>query len=459
MRVLPRTAKAFALAGGLSIAVQPVPGFSGEAYCFNAGIAKGWDCSESSEAELPIDHVYHTLKIRVAKGQNADDLGRILPIEQVGEVPLPDGDRVVFLGRFRDSMKAFRVVERCREIHSEECARYAPKVVKIGLDDKDVEPGSTEITRADMQNKAANQLVAARAEPVDLSPRVVDDAITESIGTLQPRGLLALPASMKHVLWVDLAEGNMYVVRQEDGRFITAETISVSIGKNGYGKVEQGDKKTPVGVYRLLAHLTDEQLDDFYGSGAYTLNYPNFVDQINSRSGSGIWLHGLPKGKDHRPLQDSDGCVVLSNDMLDDIGRYVDLQNTPIVLDDRLAWVDATVARAERDGLERAIDSWRQAWSARDNQKYLSFYADDFTSLDKNIDEWRSYKTRVNGSKSYIRVNLSDVSLLAYPGEDNTVLARFFQRYESSNFNAKGWKEQLWRKQDSGEWRIVFERG
>ena len=55
--------------------------------------------------------------------------------------------------------------------------------------------------------------------------------------------------------------------------------------------------------------------------------------------------------------------------------------------------------------------------------------------------------------------NLSDVSLLAYPGEDNTVLARFFQRYESSNFNAKGWKEQLWRKQDSGEWRIVFERG
>ena len=23
----------------------------------------------------------------------------------------------------------------------------------------------------------------------------------------------------------------------------------------------------------------------------------------------------------------------------------------------------------------------------------------------------------------------------------------------------KGWKEQLWRKRDSGEWRIVFERG
>ena len=432
---------------------------AGEAYCFNAGIAKGWDCSESADSDIPIDHVYHTLKIRVAKGQDPAELGKILPIERVGEVPLPDGDRVVFLGRFRDSMKAFRVVEKCRQIHLDECERYAPKVVKIGLDDKDVEVGDAAVVRADMQNRAASELVAARAIPIDLSRKTVDDAITASIGTLQPRGLLKLPATLKHVLWVDLAEGNLHVVRHDDGRFVTAETISVSIGKNGYGKVKQGDKKTPVGVYRLLAHLNDDQLDDFYGNGAYTLNYPNYVDQIHTRSGSGIWLHGLPKGKDHRPLQDSDGCVVLSNDMLDQIGKFVDLQNTPIVLDDALAWVDSSVAAADRLRLEQSIDAWRKAWSARDNAKYLAFYDKDFTSIDKNIEEWRQYKTRVNNAKSYIRVELSDLTLLAYPGEDNTVLARFYQRYESSNFNAKGWKEQLWRKRDSGEWRIVFERG
>ena len=116
-------------------------------------------------------------------------------------------------------------------------------------------------------------------------------------------------------------------------------------------------------------------------------------------------------------------------------------------------------AMADRLRLEQSIDAWRKAWSARDNAKYLAFYDKDFTSIDKNIGEWRQYKTRVNNAKSYIRVELSDLTLLAYPGEDNTVLARFYQRYESSNFNAKGWKEQLWRKRDSGEWRIVFERG
>ncbi|MCB1801701.1 MAG: L,D-transpeptidase family protein [Gammaproteobacteria bacterium] len=431
----------------------------GEAYCFNAGLVKGWDCSASVASDAPIDRVYHTLKIRVAKGQNASDLDRILPIERVGEVPLPGGDKVVFLGRFRDSMKAFRVVEKCREIHAAECARYAPKVVRIGLDEKDVQPDGVQVASADVQNRAASELVAAREQPLNLSANIVDEAIKESIGGLQPQGLMKLPPSIKHVLWVDLEEGNLHVVRHDDGRFVTAETISVSIGKMGYGKVKQGDKKTPVGVYRLLAHLTDEQLDDFYGNGAYTLNYPNFYDQLKSRSGSGIWLHGLPKGKDHRPLQDSDGCVVLSNDMLDDIGRYVDLQNTPIVLDDDLRWVDSSAVRTRSVELEDAIDAWRLAWSARDNDRYLSFYAEDFTSLDKDIHEWRRYKTRVNGSKSYIRVNLSDLSLLAYPGAENTVLVRFYQRYESSNFNAKGWKEQLWRKQDSGAWQIVFERG
>ena len=54
---------------------------------------------------------------------------------------------------------------------------------------------------------------------------------------------------------------------------------------------------------------------------------------------------------------------------------------------------------------------------------------------------------------------MSELSLVDYPGEEDMVLARFHQRYESSNFRASGWKEQLWRKEDSGQWRIVFERG
>jgi len=235
--------------------------------------------------------------------------------------------------------------------------------------------------------------------------------------------------------------------------------MSVSIGKNGYGKIRKGDKKTPVGVYRLVSYLSDEQLDDFCGNGAYTLNYPNALDQIKQRNSSGIWLHGLPKGRDHRPLQDSDGCVVLFNGMIDGIGGYIDLQSTPIILDDQMEWVSGAEVEAQRRELEGAIESWRRAWSAIDNERYLDFYAKDFTNLEKDLEAWRCYKTRIHQSKAFIEVKSSDLSLLAYPGEENIALSRFYQTYASSNFNAAGWKEQLWRKEDNGQWRIIFERG
>ena len=432
-----------------------------EAYCFNAGIENSWDCGQSGTADVSFDHAYHTLKIVLGKGQDDASLDQVLPIERIGEVPLPDGDRVVFLGRFRDSMKAFRVVEKCREDHAAECGQYSPKVVRIGLPDEPEEApnGGVQVAALDLQTKTASELIGIKTASLDLSDNVLGEAIKSSLGTPRPKGLIRLPDSLDHVLWVDLKEGNLHVLRREDGQFKLAETMSVSIGKNGYGKVQQGDKKTPVGVYRLVSYLSDEQLDDFYGNGAYTLNYPNALDQIKHRNGSGIWLHGLPKGRDHRPLQDSDGCVVLSNGMIDGIGGYIDLQSTPIILDDQMEWVNGAEVEAQRRELEGAIESWRRAWSALDNERYLDFYAKDFTNLEKDLEDWRRYKTRIHQSKKFVEVKISDLSLLAYPGEKNVALARFYQKYASSNFNAAGWKEQLWRKEDNGQWRIIFERG
>ena len=301
--------------------MQPVPGFFRRGVLLQCGHRQGWDCSESSEAELPIDHVYHTLKIRVAKGQNADDPGRILPIEQVGEVPLPDGDRVVFLGRFRDSMKAFRVVERCREIHSEECARYAPKVVRSGSTTRRRRAGKhRDHPRRHAEQGGQSTGCRARGAGGSVAP-VVDDAITESIGTLQPRGLLAPPASMKHVLWVDLAEGNMHGPaggwslhhRRDHLRVDRQERLRQ--GRTG----RQEDAR---GVYQPARAPHRRAADDFYGSGAYTLNY-EFRRPDQPRSGSGIWLHGLPKAGPQTAAGQRRLCRAVQRHA-DDIGRYVD---------------------------------------------------------------------------------------------------------------------------------------
>ncbi|MGA0933716.1 MAG: DUF924 family protein [Pseudohongiellaceae bacterium] len=63
------------------------------------------------------------------------------------------------------------------------------------------------------------------------------------------------------------------------------QVIPVSIGKNGFGKEVEGDRRTPVDVYRPTLFREDEQLIDFYGLGAYPLNYPNVYDRQRHRPG------------------------------------------------------------------------------------------------------------------------------------------------------------------------------
>jgi|TARA_B100000315_G_scaffold259226_1_gene314358 murein L,D-transpeptidase YafK len=211
-----------------------------------------------------------------------------------------------------------------------------------------------------------------------------------------------------------------------------------------------------VGVYRITSFLNDEQLSDNYGFGAYPLNYPNTWDRISNRTGHGIWLHGLPKGTDKRPPQDSDGCVIVDNGTLEQFGLYIKAGESLFVLSETLNWLPPGTKQPSADILE-AIERWREDWVTNDNAAYLANYHDDFTDTKRSLSEWKDYKTRVNGTKSYIKVDLSELSVVAYPGEENLVATRFYQRYESSNYRWQGWKQLLWLRDESGAWRILYE--
>lgn len=273
-----------------------------------------------------------------------------------------------------------------------------------------------------------------------------------------PEGLLKLAEEERFLLWVELAGGRMHVL-ERDGRggMTQRQIIPISIGKNGFGKKVEGDKKTPVGVYRLTSFLADEVIDDYYGLGAFPLNYPNVIDRQERRTGSGIWLHGLPKDVDTRPLQDSDGCVVIDNDSLQAMHEFIKTGITHLVLSEKpLSWVPGGRAGMRRDGLEYAFESWRQAWQAKDNNAYLSYYADDFSDFSRNKGQWSDYKSRVNDGKRWIEVDTSNVSFFADLKQPELVTVRYYQDYRSSNYRWSGWKEQLWRETPEG-WEIVYE--
>ncbi len=276
-------------------------------------------------------------------------------------------------------------------------------------------------------------------------------------GERVPRYVLQLNSEQKHVLVVDSRRSRLYVFENVGGRPQFVADYYVTLGKNGVEKTREGDQKTPIGVYHVTANLPRQKLTDFYGSGAFPINYPNAWDKRLGRNGHGIWLHGTPSDTYSRPPRASDGCIVLANADLDAVGRTVQIGLTPVIITDEIEWIDTAAQEAERKGLAAAFEAWRADWESRDADRYLGHYGAKFNSGDQNLAEWSEHKRKVNGSKSWIKVAVSRVSMLKYPRE-NFVVVNFDQDYRSSNLSNVMRKRQYWIKED-GRWRILYEGG
>lgn len=140
-------------------------------------------------------------------------------------------------------------------------------------------------------------------------------------------------AGQTPVILVDLQQRRLHLFRQQNHHWIEIANFYSSIGARGTGKQKEGDRRTPVGIYQVVDYISDRRLPDFYGSGALPINYPNPWDQYLGRTGSGIWLHGVPKDTYVRDPNASRGCVVLSNDDMSDlIKKYKIPLRTPVIL-------------------------------------------------------------------------------------------------------------------------------
>ncbi|RMH21982.1 MAG: hypothetical protein D6696_04560 [Acidobacteria bacterium] len=287
--------------------------------------------------------------------------------------------------------------------------------------------------------------------------RELGDGVASPAGGVRlPAGLLQLPPSVDAALVVDLSRNRMYVYKNHRPIPRLAADLYVSIGKNGSHKEREGDEKTPVGVYFVTDFIPGSRLPELYGAGAFPVDYPNLWDRRLGRTGSGIWIHGMPESMITRPPRSSRGCLTLANDDFRAIARSVEPGRTPVVISDRIEWLSPEAIAVQRNGVLRAQEAWRQAWESLDTERYLSFYATDFRSGNMDIIAWIRHKRRVNAAKSYIRVEVSDLGLYRYPGEDDLVLLDFLQTYRSSNYDTTSRKRQLWRLRQ-GRWRIVQE--
>lgn len=279
-------------------------------------------------------------------------------------------------------------------------------------------------------------------------------------GGRMPSALLRLPESVSHAIAVDLSAARLYVISREAGGLRVTRDHYAAMGSAGFGKEREGDLRTPLGVYRILRWMDGDELPPLYGSGAFPVDYPNDWDRDLGRTGYGIWLHGVPDDAYARLPRSSEGCVTLANADLSALGEVVSLGRTPVILADRLQWQSARQRRQRRDAFEAKLDTWRSAWQQRDNDTYLRFYAEAFEDdAGRDLEAFAAHKRVVNAAKRWISVELRDLAVYDYPGEDGLRLVSFEQHYASDNYASISRKRQFWRRQEDGSWRIerVFE--
>lgn len=270
-----------------------------------------------------------------------------------------------------------------------------------------------------------------------------------------PRYLWQLSPRQRYAVVVDTGKSTLYLFENVNGEPRYVSDFYISVGKKGADKVSEGDQKTPLGVYFVNGHLTKDKLTDFYGPGAYPLSYPNEWDKREGRDGHGIWLHGTPSDTFSRPPRASNGCVVLANNDLNEIGSHLQIGITPVIIASKIDWSNEA-DRADRAALLKEIEQWRSDWASRDTEAYLAHYAQDFSTGSMNFAAFAQQKRLVNSGKTWIKVKLSDVSVFPYPSQPDLVVVNFEQDYDSNNLSNHMNKRQYWMKRN-GRWQIVYE--
>lgn len=276
---------------------------------------------------------------------------------------------------------------------------------------------------------------------------------------LVPASIIQLAPNRKTVVVVDTEKARLYTYNNSAGILSLAMDSYATIGERGSFKRIEGDERTPIGVYHVTRYIDDKDLPPLYGSGAFPINYPNELDKFYGHTGYGIWLHGThPESFNRVPLA-SDGCVAMSNPEFELLKPLIETNNrTTVIISDKISWIKPEHIELTRIYFNTLLQQWVADWESLNMERYLSHYDKmAFFSRDHNYNSWAKQKKVLNASKSNIDVDLSNISLFTYPAEPELIVAEFTQNYTSNNFDSIADKRQYWRRNQNGEWKIIFE--
>ena len=280
-----------------------------------------------------------------------------------------------------------------------------------------------------------------------------------SLQGLIPAALAFLSPRQAYVAAVDVSKSRLYWFEnrtEPDGplRLHLILDTYIAIGMNGSGKALEGDGKTPLGVYFVLKNLPGETLPDLYGAGALTLNYPNALDLMRQKTGSGIWLHGTPSAQYARAPESTDGCVVLSNPDMAQLLQLPNVHMTPVLIANQIDWVPQASDQDARTPVLPEVQAWLQARQSQDPQWLKAHYSTRFVRRGKDLEHWWPQLWRT--SQAQAQGGPMDVVSALHWQDEGEQMVVTLRNPASSSARGAQFLRTYWQKEE-GQWRVVFE--
>jgi murein L,D-transpeptidase YafK len=305
-------------------------------------------------------------------------------------------------------------------------------------------------------------LVSANAQIAPLAPTPSTLAASATPANAMNGKRSSHAGHLHTLILVDKKTNTLSIAHYEDDdSFKILKTFHTTTGKVKGDKEEEGDLKTPEGVYQFSLCLTQPGLKTKFGPMAFYINYPNAYDLIAGRNGNNIMLHGTDAPSRLKKDFDSEGCVVVDNEDLKELHAAIQLRLTPILIFKELTPEYKSGGRDEK--LHKFFDSWIADWESRDVDKYMSHYHTDFSSPIKgkmfDREQWKRYKGELTKKYSKIEVNASSPFFFRHP---KYTMMMFTQDYVSTlkggrkGLVSRGTKI-LYIAEENGEPKIISE--
>ena len=268
---------------------------------------------------------------------------------------------------------------------------------------------------------------------------------------LLPTSLLKLEDKQRWAIYMDIPAKRLILFKNEAGQLHEVKSFYASIGIAGHNKRREGDRKTPVGVYQITGFIPGRKLHERYGPGALTLNYPNEIDQLYERTGSGIWIHGTEPGFVNRSPRASDGCLSLANEDFLAISHIVkDAPFVPVVIDNAPEWVNVNEHNHRQKILWQTIEEWYKEEVVLGFPALGRFHEKGSPDNPSSSVSFSSQGEKIGLFKNFL--NLRDTQFFKYPGMNDLYIADISL---VSNQDRSLEIRQYWHRNDFDQWSIL----